>query len=172
MDDLIKVSYESDRPTVSARGLHDFLEPETPFRIWFPRMVKYGFGKGIDFNPYKNVRVQNEGGRQVSREVTDYQLTIDMAKELCMIQRSEKGKQARQYFLDVEKKWNSPEFVMARAVRMADEKLKLSDKKIKTLESKVKDAEARLNNSRLSPSAYILPYFSNKSIQEKLKNSA
>ena len=113
MDDLkslIPVSYDNpERPTVSGRELHEFLEVNTPYRIWFPRMVEYGFTKGEDFNPYKNVRVQSEGNREVERTIDDHQLTIPMAKELCMIQRNERGKQARQYFLAVEAQWNSPE---------------------------------------------------------------
>lgn len=113
MDDLkslIPVSYDNpERPTVSGRELHEFLEVNTPYRIWFPRMVEYGFTEGEDFNPVKIDRVQNEGGRKVTRTVDDHQLTIPMAKELCMIQRNERGKQARQYFLAVEAQWNSPE---------------------------------------------------------------
>jgi bacteriophage antirepressor len=113
MDDLkslIPVSYDNpERPTVSGRELHEFLEVNTPYRIWFPRMVEYGFTEGEDFNPYKNVRVQSEGNREVERTIDDHQLTIPMAKELCMIQRNERGKQARQYFLAVEAQWNSPE---------------------------------------------------------------
>ena len=123
MNELIKVTYANDRPVVSARELHDFLEVETPYRIWFPRMQEYGFTEGTDFNPYKNVRVQMEGNRTVNREVDDAALTIDMAKEICMIQRSEKGKQARQYFIQLEKDWNSPEKVMARALDIAHREL-------------------------------------------------
>lgn len=123
MNELIKVTYENDRPVVSARELHEFLEVETPYRIWFPRMQEYGFTEGADFNPYKNVRVQMEGNRTVNREVDDAALTIDMAKEICMIQRSEKGKQARQYFIQLEKDWNSPEKVMARALDIAHKQL-------------------------------------------------
>lgn len=123
MTELIKVTYNNDRPVVSARELHDFLEVETPYRIWFPRMQEYGFTEGSDFNPYKNVRVQIEGNRTVNREVDDAALTIDMAKEICMIQRSEKGKQARQYFIQLEKDWNSPEKVMARALDIAHREL-------------------------------------------------
>lgn len=128
MDDLktlIPVSYDNpERPTVSGRELHEFLEVNTPYRIWFPRMVEYGFTEGEDFNPYKNVRVQSEGNREVERTIDDHQLTIPMAKELCMIQRNERGKQARQYFLAVEAQWNSPEAVMRRAVLIADRKVK------------------------------------------------
>lgn len=95
MNELIKVTYDNDRPAVSARDLHDFLEVKTAYKDWFPRMCEYGFTMGEDFNPLKNERVQMEGNRYVSRTVDDAILTIDMAKELCMIQRNEKGKQAR-----------------------------------------------------------------------------
>lgn len=119
----IAVKFDNDKPTVSGRELHAALMIDTPYRIWFPRMCEYGFIEGRDFNPYKNVRVQNEGYRDVTREVTDHQLTIDMAKELCMIQRTEIGKRCREYFLNLEKKWNSPDAVMARALQIADQKI-------------------------------------------------
>lgn len=119
MNELIPVNYDSDKPTVSGRDLHMFLDVETPYHKWFPRMCEYGFTENVDFNTDKNVRVQIEGNREVSREVIDHQLTIEMAKELCMLQRNEKGKQARQFFIELEKAWNTPEMVMARALRMA-----------------------------------------------------
>lgn len=124
MNELIKVNYTSDRPTVSARDLHEFLEVGADYRHWFPRMCGYGFVKGQDFNPVIFDRVQDEGGRVVSRTVEDAQLTIEMAKEICMLQRNEKGKIARQYFIQLEKDWNSPERVMARALQIADEQIK------------------------------------------------
>lgn len=123
MNELIKVTYENDRPVVSARELHDFLEVKTAYKDWFPRMCEYGFTEGSDFNPLKNEQVQIEGGRTVTRHILDAALTIDMAKEICMIQRSEKGKQARQYFIQLEKDWNSPEKVMARALDIAHKQL-------------------------------------------------
>ena len=123
MDSLIAINYGNDQPTLSARELHEFLEVKTAFKDWFPRMCEYGFTEGVDFNPLKNEQVRVEGGRQVTREVTDYQITISMAKELCMIQRNERGKQARQYFIAVEEAYNSPEKVMARALKMADAQL-------------------------------------------------
>jgi anti-repressor protein len=86
-------------------------------------MCEYGFAEGIDFNPLKNEQVQIEGTREVTRTITDHQLTIEMAKELCMLQRTEKGKQARQYFIELERYWNSPEAVMARAIKMAEKKI-------------------------------------------------
>ena len=125
MNEIIKVTYDNDRPAVSARDLHEFLGVGADYRHWFPRMCEYGFTEGQDFNSVKNDRVQMEGGRMVSRTVDDAILTIDMAKELCMLQRNEKGKQARQYFIQLEKDWNSPEKVMARALQIANKKLQV-----------------------------------------------
>lgn len=118
MNELIKINTDnSDRPTVSGRELHRLLEIQTPYRSWFPRMCEYGFTEGVDYTPYNFVHPQNR------QEITDHQLTIDMAKEICMIQRSDIGKRCRQYFLDIERKWNSPELTMARALTYANQKL-------------------------------------------------
>ena len=87
MNDLIKVNYDGEKPTVLGRDLHEFLEVETRFNDWFRRMSEYGFTEGIDF--YSILSKTSENGRPS----TDYQLTIEMAKEICMIQRSEKGRQ-------------------------------------------------------------------------------
>jgi anti-repressor protein len=142
MNELIKITYNNDRPAVSARDLHGFLEVKTAYKDWFPRMCEYGFTEGEDFNPLKIERVQNEGERMVTRTVDDAVLTIDMAKELCMIQRNEKGKQARQYFLQIEKDWNSPEKVMARALQIAGDKLKRLENKVEADVPKVLFADA------------------------------
>ena len=123
MNELIKINYDTEQPTVSARDLHNGLEIKTAFRDWFPRMTEYGFENGIDFNMLKNERVQSEGGRKVKREIADYEISVDMAKQICMIQRSEIGKKFRQYFIDLEKAWNTPEQIMARALKMADKKI-------------------------------------------------
>ena len=146
LNNLIPISYDNpERPTVSGRELHEFLQVGADYRHWFPRMVEYGFTEGEDFNPVKIDRVQNEGGRKVTRTVDDHQLTIPMAKELCMIQRNERGKQARQYFLAVEAQWNSPEAVMRRAVLIAqkqNDQLKAANKQLLAENSDLKpDAE-------------------------------
>ena len=125
MDEFIKINYDSDRPTILGRDLHELLEVKTAYKDWFPRMVEYGFTEGVDFNPLKIERVQMEGTRYVTREMQDHQLTIDMAKEICMLQRTEKGKQARQYFIQIEADWNSPERVLERA-RMIEDRKRLS----------------------------------------------
>ena len=99
MSDLIKITTnEEGKQLVSARELHDFLEIKTDFRKWFPRMCEYGFEENIDYTPVKFVHPMN------LQECTDYAISIDMAKELSMIQRTEKGKQARLYFIECEKK--------------------------------------------------------------------
>lgn len=135
MNELIKITYNNDRPAVSARDLHDFLEVKTAYKDWFPRMCEYGFTEGEDFCSFLS---ESTGGRPAQDAV----LTIDMAKELCMIQRNEKGKQARQYFLQIEKDWNSPEKVMARALQIAEDKLKKLESKVEADAPKVLFADA------------------------------
>ncbi len=116
-NELIKVNYDGDRPTVSGRELHEFLEVKTAYKDWFPRMCEYGFFEGADFC---SILSESTGGRPSH----DHQLTIEMAKEICMIQRNEKGKQARQYFINLERAWNTPEMVMSRALKMAESQIK------------------------------------------------
>lgn len=135
MNELIKVDYSTDRPTVSARELHGFLQVETPYHKWFPRMCEYGFSEGQDFWTFLS---ESTGGRPAQ----DAQLTIDMAKEICMLQRNEKGKQARQYFIQLEKDWNSPEKVMARALQIADRKIHALESEIEANRPKVLFADA------------------------------
>ena len=118
MNELLNVN--SDTQTVSARELHEKLNIGTAFKDWFPRMAEYGFVDGADFNMLKIERVQMEGSREVRREVTDYNISVDMAKQICMIQRTPEGKACRQYLIELEKAWNTPEQVMARALKLAD----------------------------------------------------
>ena len=115
MDDLIKVDYSGERPAVSARELHEFLEVKTAFKDWFPRMCEYGFIEGESYCSFLSDRSDGLPGKPRM----DAAITIDMAKEICMLQRNEKGKQARQYFLQLERDWNRPEKVMARALTIA-----------------------------------------------------
>lgn len=116
--ELLRINYESEQPTVSARELHEGLEINTKFATWFERMCEYGFSEGNEFFP-KVGKTSEQGGRPS----IDYQISIDMAKQICMIQRTEKGKQYRQYFIDLEKAWNTPEQVMARALKIANNEI-------------------------------------------------
>lgn len=117
MAELIKIDVnENQEPVISGRALHSFLEVATPYDKWFPRMVEYGFTDGLDFSTFLS---ESTGGRPA----TDHAIRLDMAKELAMIQRTEKGKQARQYFIQIEKDYNSPEKIMARALQIAEKEL-------------------------------------------------
>ena len=137
MNELLKINTtDSERITVSARDLYEFLEATERFNSWFDRMKQYGLTEGEDFNPLKSLRVQTEGNREVQREIDDYQLTIDTAKQIAMLQRNEKGTQARKYFIQVENAWNSPEKVMARA-------LEIAHKTIATLEIENKEMKPK-----------------------------
>ena len=118
MDELIRINYDSERPTVNGRDLHDALQVKTAYKDWFPRMCEYGFSEGTDFCSFLS---ESSGGRPA----VNHQLTIDMAKQLCMIQRTDIGRKFRQYFIQVEEAWNSPEAVMARALQFANQQLAL-----------------------------------------------
>lgn len=130
MNDLIKINYETEQPTVSARDLHEQLNIGKRFSAWFETNSK-GFIDGEDFTSVLiGTEVRNNGGVQM-RELQDYNLSIDMAKHICLMSRTEKGRECRQYFIDLEKAWNTPEQIMARALKMADaemEKLKADNK--------------------------------------------
>lgn len=121
MNEIIKVNYENERPTVSGRELHEFLEVGSNYTTWFNRMTEYGFTENQDFQPIFQKWNTAQGNETTQ---IDHQLTIEMSKEIAMIQRNEKGKQARQYFIALEKQWNTPEAVMARALKMAETTIK------------------------------------------------
>lgn len=105
MENLIPVNYDAEQPTVSARELYKKLNIGTKFTTWFERMKAYVFSEGNEFFPEVG-----ETSEQGGRPATDYQISIDMAKQICMIQRTPEGKLIRQYFIDLEKAWNTPPF--------------------------------------------------------------
>lgn len=123
---MIPINYDGEQPTVSARALHTGLEVSRRFSVWFETNSQ-GFVENEDYTSVReSTEVRNNGGVQM-RELQDYSLTVDMAKHICLMSRTEKGKQIRQYFIDLEKAWNTPEQIFARALKMADreiEKLK------------------------------------------------
>lgn len=139
MDQLIKTTTnENGEVILSGRELHGFLEVQTPYKKWFDRMVEYGFIENIDFIVMDKI-VQDETVFGGVRKMIDHVLKLDMAKEISMIQRNEKGKQARQYFLEIERQWNSPEMVMKRAMDYLNAKVaQLTTTNLK-LEQQVKE---------------------------------
>lgn len=139
----IEIIYNEDgNPTVSGRELHEALEVNSNYTTWFNRMVEYGFTEGKDFvTCFPNLESENQHGGQ---NKIDHQLKIPMAKELCMIQRSEKGRQFRQYFIDIEERWNTPEAVMARALQMAGKQLEEIKHKNSMLTSTVEEQHRQI----------------------------
>lgn len=140
MNELLRVNYDSDRITLSARELHEFLEIKTKYKDWFPRMVAYGFDENVDYRTMAQKRATAQGNETT---YNDHEITLDMAKEIAMIQRSEKGKQVRQYFLELERKWNSPEAVMNRALEYSRKQVQalLQTNEKLELENKMKDQQ-------------------------------
>lgn len=137
MNELIRVNEEQQ--TVSARDLHKALEIEKRFSAWFETNSQ-GFIEGEDFQgAYLKVQGNQYGGEQ---EIQDYQCSIDMAKHICLMSRTEKGKQCRQYLIDLEKAWNTPEQVFARALRLADETIKNLHARIGEMQPKVEFFDA------------------------------
>lgn len=136
MNELINITLnDSHEPVVSGRQLHEALGVKTPYDKWFPRMTEYGFTENEDFSTFLS---QSTGGRRA----TDHVIKLDMAKEIAMIQRTEQGKQVRQYFIQVEKDFNSPEKIMARALLMADKKVHKLEAQIEADKPKVLFADA------------------------------
>lgn len=139
MNELITVNF--DTQTVSARELYAELEVTDRFSRWFERMTAYGFTENEDFTSVKSSTVVNNGAE---RELQDYDLSVDMAKHICMVQRTKKAKEVRQYLIDLEKAWNTPEQVMARALKLADRTIEQLKCDNKVLEQKIEQDKPKV----------------------------
>ncbi|MCK3935682.1 oxidoreductase [Streptococcus suis] len=136
MNEIINVSVnDNQEPVVSGRQLHEALGVNSRYTTWFERMTEYGFVEGQDFLP-------NLGKSTGGRQAVDHIIKLDMAKEIAMIQRTDRGKQVRQYFIQVEKDFNSPEKIMARALLLADKKVHQLEAQIEADKPKVLFADA------------------------------
>lgn len=149
---LVPIDVVENAQYVSGRDLHMFLEIKTPYTQWFDRMCDYGFTENLDYVGLSQKCEKPLGGRPQQ----DHNLTIGMAKQLCMLARNDKGREAREYFLQVEKDWNSPEKVMARALQVANktiENYKLSismkDQQLAELQPKANYYDVILQNKEL-----------------------
>lgn len=139
MNELINVSLnENNEPVISARQLHETLEVKTEYKKWFKRMTEYGFVENEDFVKVTQKCLTSSTGQSI----TDHIIKLDMAKEIAMIQRTDKGKEVRKYFIQVEKDFNSPEKIMARALLMADKKVHKLEAQIEADRPKVLFADA------------------------------
>ena len=140
MNELINVTLnDNHEPIVSGRQLHEVLGVNSNYTTWFDRMTDYGFTENEDYVLLSNFG--NQTGRGGHNKV-DHIIKLDMAKEIAMIQRTDKGKAVRQYFIQVEKDFNSPEKIMARALLMADQKVHKLEAQIEADKPKVLFADA------------------------------
>ena len=143
MNELIKVEVKNGEQLVSGRELHKFLGIGTEYMKWFSRMTNYGFIENVDFI----VIVKNDeddtafGG---IRKSTDHLIKLNMAKEISMLQRNEKGKEARTYFIKCEEAWNSPEMILARANQIQSRMIEDYAKKIEVLENKIQEDKPKV----------------------------
>ncbi len=141
MQELIKITEQNGKRAVSARELHKFLEVQTPFTMWIDRMFEYGFAENIDFeatNFFVN-HPNSIGGTTVK----DYAITLDCAKEIAMLQRSEKGKTARQYFIECEKQLRAKEQAHQQIPQSFSEALRLAAEQAEKIEAQQKQLQAQ-----------------------------
>lgn len=139
--ELIKIIEREGRQLVSGRELHEFLEIRTKYKDWFRRMVEYGFEEEIDFIRVAQKRATNNLKNPVTT-VIDHAISIDMAKEISMIQRTEKGKAARQYFINCEKKLKEVKKLSPmELMELQFKALKEQEEKIAQVENKVDKLE-------------------------------
>ncbi|HIB1948464.1 TPA: phage antirepressor KilAC domain-containing protein [Enterococcus faecalis] len=139
MNELIKVTTnENDEQLVNGRELYEFLGVKDNYTDWFKRMIKYGFDENVDFISFSEKSDKPFGGRP---QVNHY-VKLDMAKEISMLQRTEKGKEARGYFIQLEKFWNSPEMVTKRALEFQQKKIEVLQLENKSLKPKALFADA------------------------------
>jgi phage anti-repressor protein len=136
MEQLIPIVERDEQQMVSARNLHTFLGMETQFTIWMKRMFEYGFEENVDYGAVNQKRLTAQGNETV---FTDYVLTLDTAKEICMLQRSEKGKQARRYFIEVEKQAKA----MYKQLQQVHEQRQMSEAELKEFVRKAMREEMR-----------------------------
>lgn len=133
MNELIPINYDDEEPTISARDLHKALDVQSRFSRWFDSNKEL-FVEGEDYNKCTSSTVVNNGA---VRELEDYKITVLMAKHLAMMSRTEKGKQIRDYLIDLEKAWNTPEQVFARALKMADRTIAKLKDSVKSLSTEI-----------------------------------
>ena len=144
MNELIKVTYDNDRATVSGRELHEKLEIKTPYTQWFERMAEYGFVENEDYIGLSQKCEKPSGGRPS----VDHQMTIEMAKQICMIQRTDAGRRYREYFLEIERKWNDPQMVMARSLIYANKQLEILSGQLDAANARIEEANAQIEEAK------------------------
>ncbi|MDY3548563.1 antA/AntB antirepressor family protein [Riemerella anatipestifer] len=145
MNELIKITEQNGKQAVSARELHTFLEIKEKFTDWIKRMFEYGFIENIDYQILSDFSEKIGRGRPS----VDYALTLDCAKEISMLQRSDKGKQARQYFIECEKHLKKP-LSQVEIVAQSAQLLLQQSQQLETLQKEVNHIKAKITTSEES----------------------
>ena len=168
MNEIININYSSDRPTVLGRELHDMLGVNSNYTTWFNRMCDYGFKEHVDFETcFPNLESENQHGGQ---NKVDHQLTIPMAKEICMLQRTERGKECRQYFIRIEEEWNSPDAIMQRALQIANSRVeKLRGEK---LALQAANSDLTVKNQVMQPKADYFDQLVDRNLLTNFRDTA
>ena len=134
MEELVKINEnEKGDILINGRELHQFLEVKTKYIDWVNRMLEYGFEENIDFIEFNELSQKKEGSRLVERTVKTHMLKISMAKEIAMLQRNEKGKQIRLYFIEIENRYNDPMYQLAKSLKYANNLIESKNNEIKNL---------------------------------------
>lgn len=150
MNELIKIEMnEKQEPIVSGRTLHQALEVKTQYTKWFERMLEYGFNENVDYILVSQKKLTNNPKNPYT-EIIDHALKLDMAKEIAMIQRNEQGKKIRQYFIEVEKEYNSPEKIMARALILANNQIETLSLTVAEMQPKADYFDALVDRNLLT----------------------
>lgn len=165
MDELLILNDTSDFP-VDGRDLHEHLQVETPYTIWFPRMCEYGFTEKTDYLTKMLDRSDGKPGKPA----TDHDLTLGMAKEICMLQRTEQGRKVRRYLINVENQWNQPDAVMARALRMADQTI--ARLKGQTLALQAENSTLTVEKQIMQPKADYFDELVDRGVNLSIRESA
>lgn len=155
MNELIKVTVKGDQQLVSARELHKELNIKTRFSLWATQNFKH-FLEGTDFTSVVTTTVVNNGAK---RDIQDYALTLDMAKHIAMMAGTDKGFEVRDYFIQVEKEWNSPEMIMKRALSYANSKVEKLETEVKQLQPDADYCKNVLKNPTLISSTEIAKHY-------------
>ena len=131
MEELIKVSVdENNEQVVSCREIYNFLNISDRYSRWFERMCEYGFVENIDYTSVKSYTVVNNGAK---KGIEDHLIKLSMAKEIAMLQRNEKGKQIRLYFIEIENRYNDPMYQLAKSLKYANNLIESKNNEIKNL---------------------------------------
>ncbi len=158
MNEIIKVNH--DTMTVSGRDLHDSLEVKERFSLWAERLHKY-FGEEVTIVG-EPTEVANNGGVQV-RELMNFTVSVDIAKHICLLSKTEKGRECRQYLIELEKAWNTPEQIMARALKIADQTI---------ANLTVRNKELEKENAMMLPKADYFDALVNRNLLTNFRDTA